>query len=1061
MVDIASLGFAINSEPLERGALALDKVSVAAHKAEKSATDLTGAFSKTGANVSGAASATESAMRRFTAATNDNAKAVGLARHEWVNLSRQFQDVGTSLASGSSPLQVLAQQGAQIADVFSSSQGGAGAALKDFGGVALRLALNPVTLLTGALGVAGYAAFQFAEQQNALERAIQGTGRAAGVTAAQLRELASARSGGLSVGEGIGLAGQFASSGIAGSNIKTLFSDALPFARAFGLDMENAGEEISKIVSDSGLGAFEKRFGAVSFSTKEMIRSLEASGRHIDAQTEKTRLFDEEVKKAKDTSSELEKIWRSIRNWATTPIAGLGPSLGRMAAGPTLQEQLATARGEFFNLRAQRNGDASSFPGESAAEARVRNLERQIQAERERTAQAAREADLNRRSQIAGPIIDRLAPDSSRLRGLKEQLDAVKPLTETADGLAKLGDRAGDARTVVEQLTSQIANFKTSADVMRQDNALAVAEISARTFAQREAVATQRAWTEAIRSNKTELEASIAVEGARAKLIAEGNRRAEDRLRSAQDEAGMAGKTPLEQARQRILNDVRDFREQNLPNTATPMAAQFNTAADAAHRVASAFDGLADKIGGTGGNGLPFFAGGRSPSGADPRGMSDFIRSEAARMGIDPSVALRVARSEGLGSFTGDKGSSFGAFQLHRGGIAKGGNAVGGMGDDFARRTGLDPSNPANERATISFALEQAKRMGWGPFHGAARAGIGRFEGIGGINDNAASGSRVGALSAQEQSLRLASAERQFRIQPQEDIAKQIEASEKALQSRISTLGQDQRAIDESTKRQELMNDAIRQTKTILPEQQAWIDRNAKAWADYQAHARDADDAQRRLTENLDLVRGSAREALSGIASAMLHGASAADALNSALERIADRLVSLAADRAIEGIFGKTGSANGGAIGSIISGLFPSLDVGGVVGAPGGKRVNMPMSAFIGAPHFASGGAVPVIAHAGEVILNAAQQRSVAAALTAARGSSNDNRGTGSMAAAPVTVNLIGAPQGTKVQETRDSSGGRRIDVVMDERIAAAIGSPQGQEALQAANGMSRKVARR
>lgn len=83
----------------------------------------------------------------------------------------------------------------------------------------------------------------------------------------------------------------------------------------------------------------------------------------------------------------------------------------------------------------------------------------------------------------------------------------------------------------------------------------------------------------------------------------------------------------------------------------------------------------------------------------------------------------------------------------------------------------------------------------------------------------------------------------------------------------------------------------------------------------------------------------------------------------------------------------------------------------------------------------------------------------LAAARGAGRWSGNDNRGA--MQAAPVTVNLIGAPQGTKVQETRDSSGSRRIDVVMDERIAAGIGSPQGQEALASANGVARRVARR
>lgn len=43
----------------------------------------------------------------------------------------------------------------------------------------------------------------------------------------------------------------------------------------------------------------------------------------------------------------------------------------------------------------------------------------------------------------------------------------------------------------------------------------------------------------------------------------------------------------------------------------------------------------------------------------------------------------------------GDSGSSFGPYQLHMGGLAGGGNAGPGMGDDFKRETGLDPRDPA------------------------------------------------------------------------------------------------------------------------------------------------------------------------------------------------------------------------------------------------------------------------------------------------------------------------------------------------------------------------------
>jgi len=54
-------------------------------------------------------------------ATQKFGQQTGLASHELVNLGRQAQDVGVSLASGQSPLMVLIQQGSQIADVFISS----------------------------------------------------------------------------------------------------------------------------------------------------------------------------------------------------------------------------------------------------------------------------------------------------------------------------------------------------------------------------------------------------------------------------------------------------------------------------------------------------------------------------------------------------------------------------------------------------------------------------------------------------------------------------------------------------------------------------------------------------------------------------------------------------------------------------------------------------------------------------------------------------------------------------------------------------------------------------
>lgn len=133
-------------------------------------------------------------------------------------------------------------------------------------------------------------------------------------------------------------------------------------------------------------------------------------------------------------------------------------------------------------------------------------------------------------------------------------------------------------------------------------------------------------------------------------------------------------------------------------------------------------------------------------SGVGPGGRSSasdreaWIRASAAEAGIDPDVAMRVARSEGFGSFRSSipGETSFGDFQLHTG---------GGLGDVFRRATGLDPTDPANEKAMDMFALQYAAKHGWGAFHGAANTGIGQFQGIGARSSASARAQRSGSTS--------------------------------------------------------------------------------------------------------------------------------------------------------------------------------------------------------------------------------------------------------------------------------------------------------------------------
>ena len=119
--------------------------------------------------------------------------------------------------------------------------------------------------------------------------------------------------------------------------------------------------------------------------------------------------------------------------------------------------------------------------------------------------------------------------------------------------------------------------------------------------------------------------------------------------------------------------------------------------------------------------------------------LEAYIRAAAAQRGIDPDIAVRVARSEGGLSDpvrqsdvrkNGLREPSYGPFQLLVGGEGTGFPA--GLGNDFVRQTGLDPRNPENAHKGIDFALDTAARDGWGRWYGAKAIGLDNRAGIGG-----------------------------------------------------------------------------------------------------------------------------------------------------------------------------------------------------------------------------------------------------------------------------------------------------------------------------------------
>lgn len=113
-----------------------------------------------------------------------------------------------------------------------------------------------------------------------------------------------------------------------------------------------------------------------------------------------------------------------------------------------------------------------------------------------------------------------------------------------------------------------------------------------------------------------------------------------------------------------------------------------------------------------------------------------FIRAESPKRGMDPEIALTVAKMEGgvdapglVGKF--DTGWSFWQYQLHYGGpdYPQFGT-VAGMGNAFTQETGWAPGDPAAWKDSVRYALDHAKLYGWGAWYGAAKAGIVGMRGI-------------------------------------------------------------------------------------------------------------------------------------------------------------------------------------------------------------------------------------------------------------------------------------------------------------------------------------------
>lgn len=184
MADVASLGLAVDSSGVQKGAKDLDSLSNAAKRAQAAALGVSASTKNAGTAAVNMASATSgaaaalnteaaaatkaaNAMRLHAAAANQNFVAAN--KFNTSNIAAQFQDIAVSAQMGMGALQIGLQQGTQLAAVIAAMD-------RPVQGLAAAFAsvLSPVSLLTIGIVSLVAAGLQFVDWAKVGAAAVRG-----------------------------------------------------------------------------------------------------------------------------------------------------------------------------------------------------------------------------------------------------------------------------------------------------------------------------------------------------------------------------------------------------------------------------------------------------------------------------------------------------------------------------------------------------------------------------------------------------------------------------------------------------------------------------------------------------------------------------------------------------------------------------------------------------------------------------------------------------------------------------------------------------------------------
>lgn len=427
-------------------------------------------------------------FERVATGANSAGRAFGNTTGSLTQLSFQINDIASGIAMGQSPFTILAQQGGQVFQVWQMNPG----IFKDLGGF-LSKAINPATLLAGGIlavgGALAYAYSHAIQTEKALEAALVGPGRAAGVTAAQLDGMAQSASASsdITVGSARSIAEAYASSGaLTGKSIGALTALTADYAATTHQSM---GDATKNLVQDfgnlsTGIDDLAKRLGGITPAQETNIRNLLASGSAAGAARAAIDAMNPSLAKHNENLTAMDRLWASIERRWSNASAKAGAALN-----PGIDAELKAAQAILDRLK-DAGFDATAIRDQQDIVDKL--LAKQRQGQQKATADAAASA-ANTLATSAKPDLGSLFPMSANLGGdytdlanLQKRWQAISQNTAAQNALGISADQAAAALAIVND---RVAGYLSPAQAAYKQSQLDIAALYARTPAEKAAVA--------------------------------------------------------------------------------------------------------------------------------------------------------------------------------------------------------------------------------------------------------------------------------------------------------------------------------------------------------------------------------------------------------------------------------------------------------------------------------------------------------------------------------------------------------------------------------------------